>query len=185
MRVLKLTSLLLVVLVALFSGTAAADSTFHTLHAALKPVGANPLQSGFVNDVHTNGVVNAAHEIYHLAGASPNTTYAVSINLYIADPSCSSAPVAFPTTQLTTNGAGNGNARFTFPAGPPSGLEGFVSGIRWTLTGPAGPGLHDGLPPADARLTLNVTNLTAPRDGTAARAAPPSPSAALRRPTAA
>ncbi len=139
MRVLKLTALLLVVLVALFSGTAAADSSFHTLHAALKPIGANPLQSGFVNDVHTNGVVNAAHEIYHVAGASANTTYSVSILLYIADPACSSAPLTLPTTLLTTNGAGNGNAHFTFPAGPPTGLEGFVSGIRWVLTGPAGP----------------------------------------------
>ena len=139
MRVVKLASLLLVVLAALFTGRAAADSSFHTLHAELKPIGANPLRSGFVNDIHTNGVVNAAHEIYHLSGARPDTTYAISIFLYIADPTCSSAPLTIPTTQLTTNGAGNGNARFTFPAGPPTGLEGFVSGIRWVFTGPAGP----------------------------------------------
>ena len=139
MRVVKLASLLLVTLAALFTGTAAADGTFHTLHAELKPIGANPLRSGFVNDIHPNGVVNAAHEIYHLSGARPDTTYAISILLYIADPTCSSAPLTIPTTQLTTNGSGNGNARFTFPAGPPTGLEGFVSGIVWVLTGPAGP----------------------------------------------
>jgi hypothetical protein len=139
MRVPKLASLLFVAAAVLFAGTAAADRSFHTLHAELKPIGANPLQSGFVNDVHTNGGVNAAHEIYHLAGAGPDTTYAISILLYFADPTCSSAPVTFPTTQLTTNRAGNGNARFTFPAGPPSGLEGVVHGIRWVFTGPAGP----------------------------------------------
>ncbi len=139
MRVLKLASLVFVVLGALFTGTAAADSTFHTLHAELKPIGANPLRSGFVNDIHTNGVVNAAHEIYHLSGASPNTTYAITILLYVADPTCSVAPVVIPTTSLTTNGAGNGNARFTFRAGPPFGIEGLVSGIRWVFTGPTGP----------------------------------------------
>jgi hypothetical protein len=90
------------------------------VHADLHAVGGAPLQSGFVNDVHTNGVVNGAHQIYHLNGASPNTTYAVTINLYLGDPTCTTAPIAIPTATITTNGAGNGNGRFTFPAGPPS-----------------------------------------------------------------
>jgi hypothetical protein len=118
---------------------AAADKVFHTLHADLRPIGAAPLGSGFVNDIHTNGVVNGAHEIYHVSGAGPNTTYQVSILLYPLDPTCSSTPIVVPTTQLTTNGAGNGNARFTFPAGPPSPLAGPEHGIRWVLTGPSGP----------------------------------------------
>jgi hypothetical protein len=125
-------------LAAVLAPTAAADKVFHTLHADLRPVGASPLQSGFVNDVHTNGLVNAAREIYHLSGASPRTTYQVAILLYPLDPTCTTAPVTFPTAQLTTNGAGNGNSDFTFPAGPSSPLAGQRSGIRWTVTGTDG-----------------------------------------------
>ena len=123
---------------AVLAPTAAADKAFHTLHAELQPVAGAPLKSGFVNDIHTNGVVNGAHEIYHLSGALPSTTFQVTILLYVADPTCSSAPLAFPTAQVTTNGAGNGNARFTFPAGPPSPLAGIAHGIRWELSTPAG-----------------------------------------------
>src|SRR3712207_4297736 len=120
---------------AVLAPTAAADRVFHTLHAPLFSVNGAPLKSGFVNDVHTEGVVNAAHEIYHLSGARPNTTYQVQILLYLGSPTCSTAPLVFPTTTLTTNRVGNGNARFTFPAGPPSGLEGTTHGIRWQLIG--------------------------------------------------
>ena len=80
--------------------------------------------------------MNGAHEIYHLSGALPSTTFQVTILLYVADPTCSSTPLAFPTAQVTTNGAGNGNARFTFPAGPPSPPT--VHGISWQLSTPAG-----------------------------------------------
>jgi hypothetical protein len=120
------------------AGNAAADQAFHTLHADLHSVGGAPLQSGFVNDIHTNGVVNGAHEIYHLNGASPGTTYQVTILFYVLDPSCSSTPATFPTAQLTTNGVGNATAKITFPAGPPSPLAGTENGIRWQLTGPGG-----------------------------------------------
>jgi hypothetical protein len=123
---------------AVLAPAAAADKAFHTLHADLRPVGASPLKSGFVNDIHTNGVVNGAHEIYHLNGASPRTTYQVTILFYLLDPTCSTAPVSIPTAQLTTNGAGNGNAGFTFPAGPPSPLAGQLNGIRWTIAGSDG-----------------------------------------------
>jgi hypothetical protein len=123
---------------ALLASNAAADKVFHTLHAPLVAVNGAPLKSGFVNDVHTNGVVNSAVEIYHLNGASPNTTYQVTILLYLFDPSCSTAPIVFPTTTISTNGAGNGNANFKFPAGPPSPLAGAKHGILWQFTGPNG-----------------------------------------------
>jgi hypothetical protein len=116
--------------------TASADQVFHTLHAEVHAVGGAPLRSGFVNDVHTEGVVNGAHEIYHLNGALPSTTFQVSILFYFADPSCSTAPIVLPTATLTTNAAGNGNARFTFPAGPPS--TGPTNGIRWQFSTAAG-----------------------------------------------
>jgi hypothetical protein len=114
--------------------SAAADQGFHTLHADLVPVGGAPLKSGFVNDIHTNGVVNSALERYQLVGASPNTSYQVTIHLYLFDPTCSTAPLVFPTTTLTTNENGNGEAKAGFPAGPPSPLAGFVHGILWELS---------------------------------------------------
>src|SRR5438128_4048708 len=100
--------------------SALADQVFHTSHAAVHPVAGAPLHSGFVNDIHTNGVVNSAHEEYHLNGAQPSTTYQVQLVIY-ADQSCAGSPsVVFPTAELTTNRAGNGNAKFEFPAGPPN-----------------------------------------------------------------
>lgn len=99
---------------------ALADQVFHTSHAAVRSLAGAPLQSGFVNDIHTNGVVNSAHEEYHLNGAQPSTTYQVQLVIY-ASQSCAGAPfLTFPSALLTTNGAGNGNANFTFPAGPPN-----------------------------------------------------------------
>jgi hypothetical protein len=99
--------------------SALADQTFHTLHAQLSPVGGAPLHSGWVNDIHANGPINGAHEVYHLDGASPNTTYQVVIVFYANDTTCSGVPGDFPTTTLTTNAAGNANATFNFAAGPP------------------------------------------------------------------
>ena len=59
-----------------------ADQVFHTSHAAVHAVAGAPLQSGFVNDIHTNGAVNSAREEYHLNGAQPNTTYEVQLVIF-------------------------------------------------------------------------------------------------------
>jgi hypothetical protein len=97
---------------------AAADQAFHTSHAAVQAVAGAPLHSGFVNDIHTNGTVNSAHEEYHLNGAQASTTYHVQL-LIFGSQSCAGAPfLTVPTVQLKTNGAGNGNADVSFPAGP-------------------------------------------------------------------
>jgi hypothetical protein len=89
-----------------------------------------PLRSGFVNDIHTNGVVNAAHEEYQLNGAQPSTTYRVELVIY-GSPSCAGSPfLTFLSSQLTTNGAGNGQANATFPAGPPNNPP-LQVGIVW------------------------------------------------------
>lgn len=99
---------------------AVADQVFHTSHASVHSVAGAPLKSGFVNDVHSNGAVNSASEEYHLNGAQPGTTYQVELVIY-GSTSCAGAPFAtFPSALLTTNGAGNGNARAVFPAGPPN-----------------------------------------------------------------
>jgi hypothetical protein len=109
---------------------ALADQVFHTSHAAVHAVAGAPLKSGFVNDIHTNGNVNSAHEEYHLNGAQPNATYQVQLLIY-ADQSCTGTPfLVVPTAQLTTNGVGNGNADATFPAGPPNNPPLHV-GIVW------------------------------------------------------
>jgi len=97
-----------------------ADQVFHTSHAAVHPVSGAPLQSGFVNDIHSNGAVNSAREEYHLNGAQPDTTYQVQLVIY-GDPTCAGSPsLMVPTAMVTANGAGNGNAGFTFPAGAPN-----------------------------------------------------------------
>ncbi len=109
---------------------ALADQVFHTSHAALHSIAGAPLKSGFVNDIHTNGNVNSAREEYHLNGAQPNTTYQVQLVIF-ASQSCSGTPfLVIPTAQLTTNGAGNGNASATFPAGPPNNPP-LQVGIVW------------------------------------------------------
>jgi hypothetical protein len=109
-----------------------ADQVFHTSHAAVHAVAGAPLQSGFVNDIHSNGVVNSAREEYHLNGAQPNTTYQVQL-LFYEDPSCAGSPLSFTTAVLTTNGAGNGNADVTFSAGPPNSPP-LQVGIVWQFS---------------------------------------------------
>jgi hypothetical protein len=105
---------------AVFAAGASANGIFHTLTAPLSSVNGEPLQQGWVKDIHMNGNVNGAHEEYHLNGATPNTTYQVHIIFFSNDTTCSTTPADVPTAQLTTNGAGNANADFTFPASPPS-----------------------------------------------------------------
>jgi hypothetical protein len=109
---------------------AAADQVFHTSHAAVHSVSGAPLRSGFVNDIHSNGAVNSAHEVYHLSGAQGSTTYDVQLLLF-ASQDCSGSPfTTFATTQLTTNAEGNGNADFFFAAGPPNNPP-LQVGIVW------------------------------------------------------
>ena len=110
---------------------AAANQTFHTLHAQLSSVNGSPLQHGWVNDIHMNGNVKGAQEVYHLAGAIPTTTFQVVIVFYTNDTTCSTTPAFDPTATLTTDGAGNANATFVFPASPPSPPQ-FDSAI-WQL----------------------------------------------------
>jgi hypothetical protein len=103
----------------LVASTAAADQYFHSSHAELTPIGAAPLQSGFVNDIHTNGVTIAAQERYQLNGAMPDTTYSVALRISFTDPTCTVVNFVFPTATFTTNGNGNAEANHTFYAASP------------------------------------------------------------------
>ncbi len=128
----------LISLLALVAVPAAfADQVFHTSHAAVHAVADAPLKSGFVNDIHSNSVVNSAREEYHLNGAQPNTTYQVQL-LFYEDQSCAGSPLSFTTAVLATNGAGNGNADVTFAAGPPNNPP-LQVGIVWQFTANGAP----------------------------------------------
>ena len=97
---------------ALAAAPALADQVFHTSHAAVHAVAGAPLRSGFVNDIHANGNVNAAREEYQLNGAQPGTTYQVRLVIYPSQTCAGSPFLTIPTSLLTTNDAGNGTASF-------------------------------------------------------------------------
>jgi hypothetical protein len=114
--------------------SALADQSFHTLKAPLSPVGGAPLRSGWVSDSHANGPIIGAHEEYHLNGASPNTTYQVVIQFYSGVTGCPGVGFPVLTAHFTTNAAGNGNANWTFPGGPPAPVT--QNSAIWQLVGP-------------------------------------------------
>ena len=91
------------------------DAVFHAAHVPLSPVGAAPLRSGFVEIAHADGPVRFAHDVYSVNGATPATTYTVTLHLSTgADPSCSVPFVDAPVATLTTGAAGNGEADAAF-----------------------------------------------------------------------
>lgn len=121
--------------------SATANKTFHTLTAPFSPINGQPLQSGWVHDIHMNGNVSGGHEVYHVAGAIPNTTFDVHL-LFYAGGKCSGTP-AFEgnIAVLMTNGAGNANGDVKFPANHTSTVT-TMSAI-WQLLGPDGVAAYD------------------------------------------
>ena len=123
------------------SGPAArADQVFHTAHFPLHPMGSEPLRSGFVENAHSNGPTIFAYEEYVLNGAQPATTYQVTLNIFVRDPTCSgSVGVMFPTAVITTNTAGNGSGdAFFTPSGVPAVLRNATHGIIYTVSDSSG-----------------------------------------------
>ena len=116
--------------------SATANQTFHTLTAPLSPIDGQPLQSGWVHDIHMNGNVNGGREVYHVAGAIPNAAFQVEIFFYSGG-TCSSPAVLIDTAVLTTNGAGNANGNWTFPANHTPTVT--TDSAIWELVGPNGP----------------------------------------------
>jgi hypothetical protein len=93
-----------------------ADAVFHSTHAELSAVAGAPLRSGFVEIIHIDGPINAAHDNYVLNGASPNASYTVTLHISTnADATCSSPFVVAPVATLDTNGSGNGKVDAVFP----------------------------------------------------------------------
>jgi hypothetical protein len=126
------------------ASSAAADRAFHTSHAALLPVGSASLHSGFVNDVHTNGVRIYAQERYQLNGAAPDTAYSVALEIAFTDATCSVADLTIPTATFTTNASGNGEAGFTFFFPGPGAQVDF---IRWVISAGGVPQYETGCVP--------------------------------------
>jgi hypothetical protein len=114
---------------------ASADGVYHSEHIALVPVGAQPLRTGFVENIHANGPVVFAMERYVLNGASPMTTYDVVLNIWTGDTSCPGTPnIELPSVSFTTNVAGNGVGMVRFSPADADGLHGLTLGIVWTLS---------------------------------------------------
>jgi hypothetical protein len=115
---------------------ATGDAVYHSQHVLLHPAAGAPLRSGFVENIHPNGPMVYAHEVYVLNGAQANTSYQVTLLLFPFSTNCSGQPAAIPTATLSTNGSGNGKAQVFFrPADLDPALRGASHGLIWQLTG--------------------------------------------------
>jgi hypothetical protein len=126
--------------VGLMVGPVLADAGYHSSHILLLPTGGTPLRSGFVENIHVNGPNVFAREVYVLNGAQPETTYQVTLDIFVLDPSCTGSPGAVvPTAAITTNAAGNGQGSAVFrPADVPMVLRNATHGIIWTVSDASG-----------------------------------------------
>jgi hypothetical protein len=115
------------------AGSAIADGLYHSQHIALSPLGAAPLRSGFVENIHADGPNVFAHEQYVVNGARPDATYQVVLMAFPGDTTCSTSPITIPTAMLATNVAGNGNAYHVFTPADAEGLHGLTLGGKWLL----------------------------------------------------
>ena len=126
------------------AGPAFADAVYHSSHYDLNAVGAAPLRSGFVENIHANGPTVYAHEQYVLNGAAPNTAYQVVLMIFPGDPTCSSTPVSIPVATIQTNAAGNGVAYHVFTPADANGLRGTTVGGIWTVSAGGSPDYQTG-----------------------------------------
>ncbi|MCB8984876.1 MAG: hypothetical protein H6659_13685 [Ardenticatenaceae bacterium] len=125
--------LVTLILTALVS-IASADGVYHSDHVEYHPVGAQPLRSGFVQNIHPNGPQMYAIERHTLNGAVPNTEYFIQALIYIPDTGCTDGLVPFPIDySLSTNGVGNGTTLTTLPPEAAEGLAGLTINVRWQL----------------------------------------------------
>ena len=118
---------------AVLTPIAAADAVFHTEHLHLTPMGAEPLRSGFVQDIKAEGPQIYAHELFVLNGALPGASYTVTRNFFFLDPECDGSLVfASDLAQLATNAGGNARADIFVSPDEVAGFQG-VHGVMWTV----------------------------------------------------
>ena len=114
---------------------AAADKVYHSQHIPLTSANDSPLKKGFVENIHPNGPQIFARERYVLIGATPDTTYQVTLFIYLESPTCVNEPVVLPTATLETGAAGNGAAQAVIrPAEVPPPAHDKTHGVRWEVS---------------------------------------------------
>ena len=123
------------VLAATLAAAASADSAYHTERLELRGLNGAP-GGGMVVNVHPNGPIVYAHEIYVLRGAVAGT-YQVELHIFPTSLNCSGGSSAIPTATIETNANGNGRADVKFTPADAAGIRGLTVSIKWTVTGPA------------------------------------------------
>jgi hypothetical protein len=131
---LHLIAILMMAILALPLRVAGADTVYPSQHIPLHPVGTAPLTTGFVENIHANGPKIYAHEVYVVVGATPMTSYEVTIAVYVQDLACSTTPLRITTATLRTGAAGSGRADVFFSPEDADGLRGASHGAIWTLS---------------------------------------------------
>ncbi len=127
-------AMFVMVLLTVMVSATAADGVYHSEHIAFNPVGDQPLRSGFVENIHTNGPQLYAVERYVLNGASPNTEYYIQALIYLVNSGCTEGLIPFPVeNSINTNGVGNGTTLITLPPEVAAGLGGLTINVRWQL----------------------------------------------------
>jgi hypothetical protein len=135
-------AMLVTLILAVMVSVAAADGVYHSEHIAFNPVGDRPLQSGFVENIHSNGPQLYAIERYVLNGASPNTEFYIKPLVYLANAGCTEGLIPFPVENtISTNHVGNGTTLVTLPPEAAAGLAGLTINVQWQLVigAPDGP----------------------------------------------
>jgi hypothetical protein len=124
-----------VVIAGILAAGAAADGVYHATRIPLHGVGDAP-GGGTVVNIHANGPVVYAHEVYVLEHSQPGS-YQVMIHIYPASQDCTGDALDLPTAILETNAEGNGKADVKFTPGDADGLRGLTLSAFWTAEGPA------------------------------------------------
>lgn len=107
------------------SGSALADSAYHTERLAFEPVTGSETGSGMVVNIHPNGPVIGALERYQLKNAQPNTEYDVWLVVAGGD--------FLQTATILTDRRGNGHAKAGFSAADLAPFSGAVVPVQWVL----------------------------------------------------
>ncbi len=114
---------------------AAGDGTYQTQKYPFTAVAAGEQGSGFIENIHANGPIVYAHEQYVLRGASPETTYGVTIHVSgPTDTTCAAPLLIGVTAMFTTNPAGNGAANHAFTPADIGALRGSTIHVYWTIS---------------------------------------------------
>jgi hypothetical protein len=127
--------IIVAVLAATLVAAASADSAYHTERLDLHGLNGAP-GGGMVVNVHPNGPIVYAHEVYTLSGAVAGT-YQVALHIFPTSLNCSGESAVIPTATIETNAHGNGRADVKFTPADAAGIRGLTLSINWTVTGPA------------------------------------------------